>query len=251
MTVLLLGGTGEARDLARLLVARDIDVVSSLAGAVQAPRLPEGVTRVGGFGGVDGLSRYLLTQHISAVVDATHPFAARISANAVVACRQVGVRLLRVARRGWTDHPAAAGWHWVDDHVAAGAAAARLGRRVLLTTGRQHLTDFLPSLRQHDVLARVVDDPAIALPTGWRVIRSRGPFHLDGERELLQRNQIDVLVTKDSGGSHTEPKLDAARDLGVPVVVVRRPAWPGGDDVPVVASSDAALDWVLSEGGPA
>ena len=246
MTVLILGGTGEARDLARLLVEAGEDVVSSLAGAVREPRLPEGVTRVGGFGGVDGLTRYLLNQHISAVVDATHPFAARISANAVTACRQLETPLLRLARPGWSDHPASASWHWVEDHVMAAATAAALGQRILLTTGRQHLVELIPRLRRHHVIARVVDDPAIALPQSWKVLRSRGPYSLVDERFLLQDNKIDVLVTKDSGGSYTAPKLDAAADLGVPVVVVRRPAWPGQDDTDQVADAASARDWVLS-----
>ncbi|KNX36386.1 cobalt-precorrin-6A reductase [Luteipulveratus halotolerans] len=246
MTVLILGGTGEARELARLLVADGHDVVSSLAGAVREPRLPEGITRVGGFGGVDGLTRYLLTQRISAVVDATHPFAARISANAVTACRQLDVPLLRLARPGWSEHPAAATWHWVDDHVMAAATAADLGRRVLLTTGRQHLADLIPRLRQHQVIARVVDDPAMALPPTWKILRSRGPYYLENERDLLRRNAIDVLVTKDSGGAYTAPKLDAAADLSVPVVVVRRPQWPGQEVTAQVDTATGARDWALS-----
>lgn len=247
MTVLVLGGTGEARALAGLLVDAGIDVMSSLAGAVSQPRLPAGPTRVGGFGGVTGLADFLASQRVSAVVDATHPFAARISANAVAACGSAGVPLLRLARPGWSDHPDSARWHWVADHEEAAATAARLGQRVLLTTGRQHLDELVAGLGHHTVVARVVDPPEIDLPATWQVIRSRGPYDLVSERDLLHTNAIDVLVTKDSGGALTVAKLDAARELGVEVVVVRRPVWPGESTTPQVSSAASAYDWIVGD----
>lgn len=243
MTVLLLGGTGEARALAALLVAEGVDVLSSLAGRVSRPALPVGRVRVGGFGGVDGLATFLVEHRVAAVVDATHPFAATISANAALACAQTGTLLLRLARAGWSTRPDADRWTWVDD--VAGALAIP-GDRPVLTTGRQSLEGFLP-WADRAVLARVVDPPELTLPPTWRLLRSRGPYDLPGERALLEEHRADVLVTKDSGGTLTEAKLDAAAGLGVPVVVVRRPATPAG--VASVPDVDAALAWVLRERG--
>ncbi len=238
MTVLVLGGTAEARALAALLVADGVDVLSSLAGRVSRPALPEGRVRVGGFGGVAGLVAFLVEHRVAAVVDATHPFAARISAHAAAACATTGTPLLRLARPGWADHPDAGRWTWVDDVADALDVG---GDRPLLTTGRQGLEAFLPWAGRA-VLARVVDPPEIALPPRWRVLRSRGPYALEGERALLVGHRADLLVTKDSGGRNTEAKLDAARELGVRVVVVRRPAPdPGVRSVPAVGQAAA---WV-------
>lgn len=247
MTVLVLGGTGEARELAAALVADGVPVVSSLAGRVARPRLPQGETRVGGFGGVDGLGDHLRTQGVRAVVDATHPFAATISEHATEACSRVGVPLLRLARPGWASEPEAPRWHWVDDHTGAARTAAGLGRRVLLTTGRQRLAEFTGPLADHDVLARVVDPVEEPLPGSWQVLLDRGPYALAGERALLERHRTEVLVTKDSGGDHTRAKLDAAGALGVAVVVVRRPAPPAG--VRTVSDVAAARRWLSARPG--
>jgi precorrin-6A/cobalt-precorrin-6A reductase len=242
VTVLLLGGTAEARALARSLHAADVPVVSSLAGRVRRPRMPVGDTRVGGFGGPEGLSAYLREDRVAAVVDATHPFAAGISANAAAACSATGVPLLRLARPGWAQEPGAQRWHWVEDHDTAAESAARLGSRVLLTTGRQQLGRFTGPLATHAVLARVVDPVEEPLPRGWQVLLDRGPYLLEGELALMHRHGTDVLVTKDSGGTHTRAKLEAADVLGVDVVVVRRPpAVPG---VRTVTDVDAAAQWV-------
>lgn len=238
MRLLILGGTGEARALAAQVEPdRRFDLTSSLAGRVAEPRLPAGRVRIGGFGGIDGLRRALVSYDV--VVDATHPFALGMSGNAVAACAQEGVPLLRLERPGWTPDP---DWQYVDSHDEAALAAAGLGRRPFITVGRQELGRFVTPLRDHAVLARVVDDPPITAPPTWEVLRSRGPYHLGTELALMKAHGSDLLITKDSGGTYTWPKLAAARELGVPVLVVRRPAGPPG--VPTVDTVEQALTWL-------
>ncbi|CUR59631.1 Precorrin-6A reductase [metagenome] len=244
MTVLVLGGTGEARELARLLVAREVRVVSSLAGRVQRPQLPVGETRVGGFGGIEGMVAWLTAHSVRAVVDATHPFAVGITSNAVAATTQAGVPLLRLERPGWSQTPGADRWHWVDDADEAAALTASLGTRPFLTVGRQSLSRFVGPLAEAAALVRVVDPPEIALPPGWRVLLDRGPYLLEGELDLMREQAADVLVTKDSGGSLTRPKLDAADQLGLAVVVIRRTPPSGTGTTEVVSDATAAADWV-------
>jgi precorrin-6A/cobalt-precorrin-6A reductase len=224
MTIVILGGTAEARQLASILVADGVDVVSSLAGRVRRPNLPPGRVRIGGFGGVDGLAEYLQLQPAAALVDATHPFAATISENAVQAASRTGTPLIRLERPGWTDHPRASSWIWVRD-AAAARAVADSARRPFLTTGRQSLTEFGP-WADRDVLVRLVDPPTKLLPERWTVIMSRGPYSYSDERQILSEYAIDVLLSKDSGGAHTVAKLDAAGDLGIPVVIIARPDHP-------------------------
>ena len=238
--ILLLGGTTEGRVLADRLAASGRPVMSSLAGGVSASSLPAGEVRLGGFGGVAGLVDYLRSERIEAVVDATHPFAARITAHAVEACRSCGVPLLRLSRPGWGSRPDASNWHWVDSLAEARTAALGLGDRIFLAIGRQSLAEFAEVADRY-VLARVIDLPDFSPTAGWTLLRARGPFDRDAELALLREHGIEVLVTKDSGGPAVA-KLDAAAQLGVPVVMVRRPPVPVG--VEVVDSVPAALDWL-------
>ncbi|WP_422769958.1 cobalt-precorrin-6A reductase [Plantactinospora sp. WMMC1484] len=246
--VLLLGGTAEARDLAAALVDRPgTVVVSSLAGRVADPRLPAGQVRIGGFGGPAGLTRWLTEHRVDALVDATHPYAARMRVSAVEAAGATGVPYLRLERPGWTAGPGDH-WHRVPDLAAAAALVPRLGRRAFVTTGRQGLDAFL-HLTGNWLLVRVVDDPAMPLPGNVTVLRDRGPYEVAAERELLVTHRIDVLVSKDSGGAYTAAKLAAARDLGLPVVLVDRPA-----PVPLpamVTEVTAALAWLETALPPA
>lgn len=240
-TVLLLGGTGEARRLAGALAGTPgLRVVSSLAGRVKAPSLPAGEVRIGGFGGTTGLVQWLRDNRVDAVVDATHPFAARITAHAVRACAATGTPLLVLSRPGWTAGPGDR-WHWVPSLDAAARLLPELGGRVFLTTGRQDLAVFADL----DLwfLVRTVDPPEPPVPRHAEVLLARGPFTVDGERDLLERHRIDVVVTKDSGGIMTAAKLIAARDAGIPVVVQRRPPLPTGPGVERAESVEDAITW--------
>ena len=237
-TVLVLGGTAEARELAAALHRAGMAVTSSLAGRVSNPRLPEGEVRIGGFGGPDALAAWLGDHDVHRVVDATHPFAERISASAARACAAAGVPLLRLERPGWSER-AGDRWHRVATLDEAATAAAALGSRVMLTTGRQGLAAFagLPDF----ALVRCVDPPEAPLPADHVLLLDRGPYTVAGEAALMAEHRIDVLVTKDSGGSLTAAKLTAARAEGVRVLVVHRPPLPAGVDA--VATVDAAVAW--------
>ncbi|MDH6125367.1 cobalt-precorrin-6A reductase [Kitasatospora sp. GP82] len=248
--ILILGGTTEARRLAEQLAGqsagrpadRPLRVTSSLAGRVAAPRLPAGDVRIGGFGGPAGLAAWLREQHVDVLIDATHPFAGTISRNAAEAAAEVHVPLLALRRPSWVpvsgDH-----WYPVDSLAEAAAALPALGRRVFLTTGRQGLAAF-SELTDLWFLARSVDAPEAPMPPQTEVLLDRGPFTLDGERAVLREHRIDVLVTKDSGGAATAPKLTAARELGLPVVIVRRPELPPG--VPATPDVPGALAWLAA-----
>jgi precorrin-6A/cobalt-precorrin-6A reductase len=242
--ILVLGGTGEARELADALDEAGVAVLSSLAGRVSNPRLPRGEVRVGGFGGPAALAGWLREHRTTAVVDATHPFAARISESAAQACPAAGVPLLRLERQGWVQRPGDR-WRSVPDLAAAAAAIPSLGRRVLLTTGRQGLAAFA-GITDAWFLIRCVEAPDPPLPPGHELLLDRGPYTLAGELQLIDRHAIDLVVTKDSGGRLTEAKLDAARERRLPVIVVRRPARPALGTVHTVAE---ALTWTRDHAG--
>ena len=239
-TVLILGGTGEARALARVLHGDESwRVVSSLAGRVSSPALPVGEVRIGGFGGPAALAAWLTEQDVAAVVDATHPFAARISASVAQAAPAAGVPLLMLRRPGWRAGPGDV-WQRVPDMRAAAAAVAVGPGPVLLTTGRGGLGAFadLP----HRFVIRTVDPPEPPLPADHVLLLARGPYTRAGEEALLREHTVRTLVTKDSGGRMTVAKLEAARDLGVAVVMVDRPPSPPG--VEIVTDLDDVLAWL-------
>ncbi|QDQ12801.1 cobalt-precorrin-6A reductase [Streptomyces spectabilis] len=243
MHILILGGTTEARRLAEHLAdgaPRGLRVTNSLAGRVAAPRLVPGEVRVGGFGGAEGLAAWLRAHAVDALIDATHPFAGTISFNAARAAAAAHVPLLALRRPGWVP-VAGDDWRAAASLEEAAELLPALGDRVFLTTGRMGLAAFAALDRQW-FLVRSVDAPEPPHPPRMEVLLDRGPFTLEGERELLRRHRVDVVVTKDSGGAATAPKLTAAREAGLPVVVVRRPPVPEG--VPVVADPAAAARWI-------
>ncbi|MFJ9714505.1 cobalt-precorrin-6A reductase [Streptomyces sp. NPDC101213] len=235
--VLVLGGTTEARELAAALAARPgVRVTSSLAGRVSRPGALAGDVRSGGFGGADGLAAWLAEHGVDAVVDATHPFAAGITANAARAATAAGRPLVVLRRPGWRPGPGDR-WHPVGSLAEAAELLPGLGGRVLLTTGRLGLAAFAHLTGPHFVV-RSVEPPAPPMPPDTELVLARGPFTVTDELALLREHRIDVLVTKDSGGAATAAKLTAARRLGLPVVVVRRPPLPDGvTAVPDVAGA--------------
>jgi len=234
--LLILGGTGEAALLARHLADRpNLDIISSLAGRVADPVLPPGNVRVGGFGGIDGLATYLAEERIDAVVDATHPFAARMSAHAALACGRMNLPLLGFVRPAWIPEPTDR-WLPVPD-MAAAAALCR--GRVFLTVGRQELAPFAD--RDAWFLIRSIDPPEGALPAHHELMLKRGPFGLADEIGLLRAHRIDMIVSKNSGGPATYAKIEAARSLGLPVVMVERPARPITDQADTLGAVEAWL----------
>ena len=240
--LLVLGGTAEGRALAAACATRPgLETISSLAGRTSAPLLPHGPVRVGGFGGADGLASFLRSERITAVVDATHPFAATMTDNAVTAAAAAGVPLLVLRRPGWTERPGD-DWRRVPSIEAAAALLPRLGGRVFLTTGRQTIGAFA-GVDECWFLARSVEPPAPPMPARLEVVLDRGPFTVEGERRLLAGHRIDVLVTKDSGGGAA--KLTAARDRGIPVLLIDRPPAPAAEQV---ATVEAALGWLAGLG---
>ncbi|QKT11565.1 cobalt-precorrin-6A reductase [Rhodococcus sp. W8901] len=243
--VLVLGGTRDARDLAARLDADPaVSVTSSLAGRVRDPVLPVGDVRIGGFGGVDGLAEWLQVNDIDAVVDATHPFAARITANAADSTARVDVPLLVLRRREWEPGPADR-WHTVPDLAAAAGAVPALGERVFLTIGRQGVDAFADGSGWF--LVRAIDPPDVSMPARSELLLDRGPFSVDDEVSLMRRHRIDVVVTKNSGGALTSAKLEAARRLDIPVVMVSRTPIPVG----VASTSDleVAVRWLTQPHG--
>jgi precorrin-6A/cobalt-precorrin-6A reductase len=250
--LLILGGTGEAAALAQAALAQFGDglrVTTSLAGRTARPAAVAGDRRVGGFGGADGLAAYIDEARVDLVIDATHPFAAQISAQARAACDTAAVPLLLLERPPWERDPRDR-WIEVDDVAAAAAALPLLGRRAFLTIGARDLAAFA-NLREMHFIIRLVDPPRVAPPlASFEMVLGRGPFSLAAERLMLERHGIDVVVAKASGGGATQAKLVAARERGLPVVMLRRPPPAPGARVDGVA---AALDWLagqLAGGGP-
>ncbi|AKK05916.1 precorrin-6x reductase [Corynebacterium mustelae] len=224
MRALILGGTAEGREVAKQLVVRGWHVTSSLAGRVDNPRLPVGEVRIGGFGGPAGLATWLIDNGVEVVIDATHPFAERISISAAEAARATGIPLLALHRPEWKPQ-ARDKWIPVSSMAEAAQIAAREFHHIFLTIGRQQLTPFAADPHNLYVI-RTVEPPHTPLPARHRIIQSRGPFTVADEKKLMRGNQIDCLVTKNSGGAMTEAKLIAARELGIPVIMVQRPALP-------------------------
>lgn len=250
MHVLILGGTRDAMTLAGELVDHPvIRPTYSLAGRTRRPLPPDLPTRRGGFGGIEGLRDWLVREQVAAVVDATHPFAAQMSRHALEACRGLGLPLASLTRRPWTpeadDH-----WIHVPDLDAAAGCLPRLtspGARILLTTGRTRLAAFETVADRHFVV-RCVDPPEPPPAfTSWTLVEDRGPYELAGERELIARHGIDVLVSKNAGGEAAYPKLQAAREAGLPVVMVDRPTVAAPDRVFYRAPD--VCDWLASLAG--
>jgi precorrin-6A/cobalt-precorrin-6A reductase len=241
MRILILGGTFEARQLAGLLASRaDLVVTLSLAGRTAAPAAQPLPVRIGGFGGAEGLAAYLSAERIDALIDATHPYAAIISANAARAAATARIPLLMLHRPAWTS-VAGDVWTEVADTHDAVRALGRAARRVFLALGRQELNPFAAA-PQHHYLIRSVDpiDPPLSVPHATYII-GRGPFTEADDRSLLMAHGIDVVVAKNSGGTATYGKIAAARALALPMILIRRPALPA---VPAVGRVEDAVRWI-------
>jgi precorrin-6A/cobalt-precorrin-6A reductase len=241
-TVLILGGTDAARRLAAVLAAHPrVEPITALAGRTADPARIEGRVRSGGFGGADGLARFLRAEAIAAVVDATHPFARTISTHAATAAAAAGVPLVRLERPPWQRQP---GDHWIEvaDTAAAAAALPAEPATVFLAIGRQDLAPFARR-PDHRYILRMIDLPADPLPVAAaEVIRARGPFDAAEEAALLEGRGVDLVVSKNAGGPATYGKIAAARTLGLPVILIRRPALP---PVPTVENVADAVAWVM------
>jgi precorrin-6A/cobalt-precorrin-6A reductase len=239
--VLILGGTTEARRLAeRLVVRRGIDVVSSLAGRVTSPLMPPGQVRIGGFDGAPGLTEWIRAHGIRVVIDATHPFAATMSWNAAAAAAASHVPLLALRRTAWAPGEGDR-WHEMTSLGDAALMLPGLGNRHFLTIGRQGVSSFA-DVRGAWFLVRAIDPPDEPTPPQMALLLDRGPYSLETEIALMRGRRIDTVITKNSGGAPTAAKLVAARELGLPVVMVQRPTTPDG--VPEVADVQGAIEWV-------
>ncbi|RWM84850.1 MAG: cobalt-precorrin-6A reductase [Mesorhizobium sp.] len=243
--ILILGGTTEARQLAGKLAARtDVSLTLSLAGRTENP-VAQGVpTRVGGFGGADGLAAYLRRTRIELLIDATHPYAAQISANAAEAAQEAGVPIAALRRPGW--EPAEGDrWTLVDSVAGAVTALAAAPRRVFLALGRQEVAAF-EAVPQHHYLIRSVDpvEPRLAVPDATYLL-ARGPFREADEQALLLEHRIDAVVSKNSGGEATYGKIAAARALGIEVVMIGRPTLPDVASAESVETLAAMVDHLL------
>ncbi len=241
LRILILGGTTEARRLAeRLSGDRTIAPILSLAGRTKSPSLPAIPFRIGGFGGIAGLISYLKAESIDLVIDATHPFAEQMSAHAEAACREANVGLALFTRPPWVPCDGDL-WSEVENAEAAARALGEIKRRVFLTVGRLQLPSF-EAAPIHHYLIRTIDppEPLPKLPD-HRLLLARGPFSLEDEMQLMEREKIDILVTKNSGGEATYAKIEAARTLGIPVILMRPPARA---DVPTFHDLETLLAFI-------
>ncbi|MEM8630616.1 MAG: cobalt-precorrin-6A reductase [Pseudomonadota bacterium] len=240
---LILGGTTEATALCRAMGEAGLRGTVSFAGRVERPRRQPLPQRVGGFGGVDGLARYLKENAVTHLIDATHPFASQMSRNAVEAAKITGIPLIAMTRPPWVPVPGDR-WTRVPGTGAAVSALQGASRRVLLAVGRQSLQDFAAN-PQHFYLLRVVDPPVAPLPfPDCEAILDRGPFEEPNDRALMQRFAIDLMVSKNSGGPAAYAKIAAARALGLPVIMIDRPPVPARQEV---GTPEAVIAW-LSHG---
>lgn len=238
MTVLLLAGTSEAKQIAAGLKVRSIKTIASLAGATRAPKTMDVETRIGGFGGEEGFVRFLADAAISAVIDATHPFAARITARTAAVCQARGIAYLHVLRPAWV---ARAEDNWTD--ITQEEDAAKIipkGDTVFLGTGRQTLDRFA-GLHGCRVICRQIDPPTAPFPfEGGEYLIGRPPFPVAREKALFKALGVDWLVVKNAGGEASATKLTAARELGIPVLMIERPPMPKAERVETVSE---ALKW--------
>lgn len=245
--LLLLGGTSEASALAGALASLGVRATVSLAGRVAQPRALPLPVRIGGFGGVAGLVDYLRAEHITHVVDATHPFAAQMSRNAIAACAEAGLPLIALTRAPWVaEH--GDDWTRVADMAGAVAALERPAQRVFLAVGRMHLDDFIAQPQHHYVL-RLVDAPETPPLPDCTVIVDRGPFSLENDLALLRDHAVDLVVSKNSGGTGAYAKIEAARALGLPVIMIDRRTIPPRIEAHTVADIMAWLDHPATERG--
>jgi precorrin-6A/cobalt-precorrin-6A reductase len=248
LRVLILGGAAEANRLAAAVAQNPrIDAVLSYAGRTENPKPPPISWRVGGFGGVNGLVNYLRAEAIARVVDASHPFAAQMSAHAVAACAIADVPLLALEREPWRPAPGDR-WIEVDDLAEAANALGAAPRRVFLGIGRQYLNVFAAH-PQHAYLVRLVDPPRAPLALrDAEVIVARGPFEVASDRAMLAQHRIEIIVARNAGGDGASAKIEAARDLGLPVAMVRRPFIPTREKVETTAD---VLRWLAHDARPA
>ncbi|MGI9370164.1 MAG: cobalt-precorrin-6A reductase [Ruegeria sp.] len=241
--LLILGGTAEANVLAKAAADNGINATYSSAGRVANPRNQPIPTRVGGFGGVGGLARYIREHNVSHIVDVTHPFAAQMSRNAIAASAQTGTPLVALTRPAWAPQDGDR-WRHVSDIPTAVAALDEEPKRVFLAVGRMHLNDFATQ-SQHHILLRLVDEPG-ALPfPNCEVVVSRGPSTVEGDTALMQRHRTELIVSKNAGGEGARAKLDAARALGLPVLMIDRPVLPPRTERTSVAQ---VLNWLAHSG---
>lgn len=238
--LLILGGTTEASALARAVAEHGLDATLSYAGRVERPRAQPIPVRTGGFGGPDGLAQWLQAHGITHLIDATHPFSAQMSRNAVLAAGIAGIEHIALTRPPWTAEPGDR-WTHVPDIPAAVSALDSPPQRIMLAIGRMHLANFT-ARPQHHYLLRLVDEPAEPPPLpDCTVLVDRGPFTAAGDRQLMQTHEIGLVVSKNAGGEGARSKLTAARTLGLPVLMIDRPALPPRTEVTTVRE---VLAWI-------